>query len=222
MATALTRSSASAVAALATLLFAGAAGADDVLNPASNPGAAPPVTTRRGSFTLGADLGVGVASIVGYPNDAQKIGYAGYYTVTYARPSLLGEAWLGAAFTDWLTFTLGFTASPVLATGENTALSYGGIFHIEAFPLFALGGHLRDLGVRFDAGLGVAWVKDPSGFKLVDSTLASIVGGGIFYEGLRAGKTAHGPFLMGNYLWSDTALRPAIFLGWRSAFYALP
>jgi hypothetical protein len=230
MATVLKRPSAGAAAALAAMLVTGAATADDVLGSARSTDAAavgdtpktPAPTSRRGGFTVGADLGAGVASIVGYPNDVKKIGYIGYYTVTGVRPSVLGELWLGGAFTDWFTFSIGATASPVLATGENRAQSFGGMFHIEVFPLFLLGGHLRDLGVRLDAGLGMATVRDASGVRLVDSTLASMIGGGVFYEGLRLGKTAHGPFLMGNYLWSETALRPAIFLGWRSVLYTKP
>ena len=84
------------------------------------------------------------------------------------------------------------------------------------------GGHLRDLGVRFDAGVGTGSVSDRLGTKLVDSSFASIIGGGIFYEGFRARKFAHGPFLMGDYVWADTVRRPAIFLGWRSVLYTGP
>lgn len=220
------RGGAAAALVLAASLSAGPARADSMLGQSTVDqavGVVPPSpTTLRGGFTVGADLGVGVASIVGYPNDVQKIGYVSYYTVTHVRPSVVAELWLGGAFADWFTFAIGGTFSPVLDTGENKARMFGGIFRVEAFPFFPLGGHFRDLGLRFDVGLGEATVTDPSKIKLVDSTLASIIGGGIFYEGLHAGKTAHGPFLMGNYLWSDTALRPAIFIGWRSVFYAKP
>src|SRR4051794_10450520 len=64
--------------------------------------------TRRGGFMVGVDLGFGVGSIVGYPNDVKKIGFASAYTVTGARPASLGEAWIGAALTDWINFGLGF------------------------------------------------------------------------------------------------------------------
>jgi hypothetical protein len=134
----------------------------------------------------------------------------------------VGELWIGGALTDYVNFGLGFTSSMLFATGDNKARLTGGIFRVEAFPLFPLGGPLRDLGVRFDAGLGVGQVTDPSGAALVDSSSASIIGGGIFWEGLRAWKTAHGPMLIANYLWSDTARRPAIFLGWRSVLYTSP
>jgi hypothetical protein len=180
----------------------------------------PPV--RRGVFMIGLDAGAGLGSIVGYPNDSTKIGYAGYYTATGVRPATVFEGWLGAAFTDWFTFGIGFTTSSLFATGSNTARLTGALFRVEAFPLFPLGGAFRDLGVRFDAGPASASVTDAAGDKLVDSSFASFVGGGIFWEALRAWKTNHGPFLMGNYLWSDSARRPAILLGWRTVLYTSP
>jgi hypothetical protein len=189
---------------------------------ASTPTPPPPKATRRSGFTFGIDVGAGVASIVGFPNDLTKIGYAQWYTATGARPAATLEAWAGGALSDWLTVGLGFKGSRLFATNGDTAESLGGMFHVEAYPLFLLGGPLRDLGVRFDAGLGTASVTDASGTKLVDGSAASIVGGGIFYEGIRAWKTAHGPFIMGDYAWTDAVRRPAIFIGWRSAIYTGP
>ena len=171
---------------------------------------------------IGLDAGVGLGSIVGYPNDVNKIGYAGYYTATGVRPASVIEAWLGGAFTDWFSFGVGFTTSSLFATGSNKTRLTGGIFRVETFPLYSLGGVWRDLGIRLDAGLGSASVTDPAGDKLVDASSASIIGGGVFWEGLRAWKTNHGPFLMGDYLWSDTARRPAILIGWRSVLYTSP
>jgi hypothetical protein len=220
-----TRSQRSCVAfglALAVLGGASSARAEDppaVTPPASDP---PPKATRRRGFTFGIDLGVGVASIVGYPNDLTKIGYAQYYSATGARPAGTLEAWAGVAIMDWFTVALGFKGSRLFDVDGDKAQSLGGMFHIEAFPLFPLGGHLRDLGVRFDAGLGTAGVTDANGNAIVQGGSTSTIGGGLFYEGIRAWKTAHGPFLMGDYVWSDTARRPAIFIGWRSAFYSGP
>jgi hypothetical protein len=203
-----------ALAALAALLLARAAAAEEP--------AAEAMPTRRNGFTIGLDAGPGIASIVGFPNDEKKLGYAHWYTVTGARPALVGEAWIGGAFTDWFIFSLGITASPIFAAqGGNTAKSVAGMFHIEAFPLFPLGGRWRDLGIRFDAGTGAATVSNAQDVKLVDSSAASLIGGGVFYEGVgRTRRFAQGPFLMGNYIWSDTARRPAIFIGWRASFSA--
>jgi hypothetical protein len=184
--------------------------------------AAPPKPTRRGGFVVGLTAGAGAASLVGYPNDEQKIGYASYYTVTGVRPAGLAQLWIGGAFSDWITFGVGFSGTPIFATGSNQARSSAGMFHIEAFPLFALGGRLRDLGIMLDAGFGTANVTDPTGTKLVDSSSTSLLGGGVFYEGIRTWKIAQGPFLMGNYMWSDTALRPGIFAGWRVSLYTKP
>jgi hypothetical protein len=224
MATVLMRSSAG-VLALGMMVLAANAQADDTLAPPRDDSAAvaaAKVPRRRGGFTFGIDAGLGLASIAGYPNDVKEIGYARYYRATGVRSSTVLEGWIGGAFSDLFTFELGLTNSVLLGTGGDTSKSFGGIFRIEAFPLFTFGGHLRDLGVRFDAGVGSGSVSDRLGTKLVDSSFASIFGGGIFYEGFRARKFAHGPFLMGNYLWSDTALRPGIFIGWRSVLYTKP
>jgi hypothetical protein len=201
--------------ALAALLVPGVALAEDA--PAE-----PPKPTRRGGFVVGVAAGAGLASIVGYPNDLQKEGYAGYYTATGARPSSLLQLWIGGAFADWFTLGVGFTAGSLFATGSDTARSGAGLFHVEAFPLFSLGGHLRDLGVMLDAGFGTATVADAMSNKLVDSSAASLIGGGVFYEAFRTWKIRQGPFLMGNYVWSDTALRPGIFAGWRASLYVKP
>lgn len=201
--------------ALAALLSSPSARADPP-DPAGGP------SIRRDGFTFGLDLGLGLASIAGYPNDVNKIGFAGYYSATGARPTALIEGWLGGTLIDWLTVAVGVKSSTLFATGSDKAKTIGVVLHVETFPLLSLGGHLRDLGVRLDAGLGTANVADPTGYKLVDGGLTSTIGAGVFYEGIRAWKTAHGPFVMGDYFFSDTARRPAIFFGWRSVFYAHP
>jgi hypothetical protein len=196
--------------------------ADPAAPPPTAPPAAPPTAARRDGFTFGVAAGVGLASIAGYPNDATKIGLPAWHSATGVRPSTMLEGWIGGAITDWFTVGVGVKASLLLATGSTTARAFGGVAHIEAFPLFSLGGPLRDLGVLVDAGLGTATVTDGGGTKIVDGASTSIFGGGFFYEGLRAWKTAHGPFVMADYVWSDTASRPAFFVGWRSELYARP
>ena len=229
MATLLERSSCAA-AALIALLLPRAAWADDILPPPpppeavdpAAPVAAPAPPSRRGGFTAGVMVGAGAASMVGYPNDVTKIGYQSWYTSTGVRPATLGQLWIGAAVTDWINLGFGVTYSRLFDTGSDKATSYGGVFRVEAFPLFPLGGQLRDLGVLFEAGPYLATVKDASGTAIVDSALASLVGGGVFYEGIHTWKIAQGPYLVGDYLWSDTARRPAIFAGWRVSLYRRP
>src|ERR1700733_6891416 len=66
---------------------------------------APP--TRRAGFSVGVEVGFGVGSIVGYPNDVKKEGLARYYSSTGVRPGSVGILWLGGAMTDWFNFGLG-------------------------------------------------------------------------------------------------------------------
>ena len=231
MATVSPRLPGSTAVALAALLLPGAATADEVKvvtavaepAPAVDPSAwekAP--ATRRSGFVIGTALGGGIASIVGFPNDARKIGYAPYYTATGVRPSPLLELWLGGALTDWFTFGLGFTAGSLFLTGDTRATAGAGVFHIEVFPLFYVSEKLRDLGVMLDAGTGSATVKSKADVKLVDSSAASLVGAGVFWEPARFWRFRGGPFVMGNYVWSDTARRPGIFAGWRMSLYTGP
>ncbi|MFT3766593.1 MAG: hypothetical protein QM820_13930 [Minicystis sp.] len=240
MATVSLRSLGSTAVALGALLVTGAAAADepakvagDASAAAATPraSAAPPAdpsawekapATRRSGFNLGAAMGFGLASIVGFPNDVKKIGYVPYYTATGARPTPVFEVWLGGALADWLNFGLGVTGNLVLATGDNKARSVAGIFHVEIFPLFHVSERLQDLGITIEAGTGVATVTSPKDEKLVDSSAASLVGGGVFWEPVRAWRFRGGPFLMGNYMWSDTARRPAIFAGFRMSLYSGP
>jgi hypothetical protein len=209
------------VAAFAALLIAGRARADDAkpADPASWETA--PASWRSG-FVLGAQLGVGVASIAGYPNDVKKAGFAGYYTATGARPAAILEAWIGGALADWVTFTIGFAGTPLYATGADQARTYAGVFHIEAFPLFYVGDRLRDLGVTFEAGTGVSTVTDSAGNQIVASSAASFIGGGLFWEPLHLWRIHAGPFLLGDYMWSDTVRRPALFAGFRGSLYTGP
>jgi hypothetical protein len=189
--------------------------------PAANPRAwetAP--ATHRSGFALGVEVGFGLSSIVGFPNDVKKIGYAPYYTATGARPTPALAFWLGGALTDWLNFGVGFTAGNLLATGDDKARSAAGMFHVELFPLFYVRESLRDLGVFLDVGTGVASVTSAKDEKLVDSSAASLLGGGILWEPVHFWRVRGGPFLMGNYVWSDTARRPGIFAGWRMSLYA--
>lgn len=205
------------LAATLACLDAGA----DVATPPPDPNAwqkAPP--TRRGGFAMGMALGFGVAGISGYPADVKKAGYAAYYATTDARPAPNLSVWVGGALSDWLNFGFGVTGGLLLATGDNTTQSFAGMFHIEAFPLFYVSDKLRDLGLMFDAGSGIARLIDPKDRKLVDSTAASMVGGGVFWEPIQFWRIRGGPFLVGNYMWSGTAQRPAVYAGWRMSLYS--
>ena len=177
--------------------------------------------TRRAGFITGVFAGFGIASVAGFPNDLKKIGRARYYTVTGVIPGGSGMLWIGGALTDYFNFGLGLQASQLISSG-NTINNVAFTFHVEAFPLFPLGGAWRDAGVLLDAGTGSVIVhsKDDSTHALVDGGATSEIGGGVFYEGLQLGKFGLGPFLLGNYYWSDSARRPGVFAGLRGTLYA--
>lgn len=176
--------------------------------------------TYRSGFVIGLSLGVGVVAFSGFPNDARKVGLQRYYTETGASLGGMGALWFGGALSDWFTFGVGFGGGSMPLLSDKKASASGLIFHMEAYPLFPLGGRYRDLGVMFDAGTGSATVtpKDQE-TKLIDSGSASHIAAGPFYEGFQVWKLKGGPFVEGSYVWSDTVRRPAVFFGWRAALY---
>jgi hypothetical protein len=202
--------------------------------------------SRRSGLAINLSFGNGIASVVGYPNDAQKVGYARYYHASGARPGGVTSLWIGGAITDWFVFGVGFSGGGLQFTGDTTVSSGGTIFHAEVFPLYYRGGAWRDVGLMLDAGLGTATVVDdgtkvkqvdvstatrprpPVPFftqpkdKLVDSGSASLIGAGVFYEAAKIWRVRIAPFVYANYIWSDTVRRPGIFLGVHSTFYWKP
>ncbi|HVY44827.1 MAG TPA: hypothetical protein VHB21_03070, partial [Minicystis sp.] len=205
--------------ALATLALAGAARADVQTSEQWDT----PRATRRSGFSVGGELGAGVLSIAGFPNDPKKIGYQSYYTETGVRPGTWLALWLGGAFNDWLSFGVGFGASSMFATDQGEKVTCAALlFHVEGFPFEPFtGGHLRDLGLALDAGTGPVNVDDRTGkTPLVEGGAASLVGATVFYEGIRFWRVGSGPFMAANYMFSDSARRPAFFIGYRAALYA--
>jgi hypothetical protein len=176
--------------------------------------------SHRSGFVVGLTLGSGVAAISGFPNDSRKIGLLSHYTETGASIGSMGSLWFGGALSDWFTFGIGFTGGSMPLLSEQKTTSSGLIFHIEAYPLFPLGGRWRDLGVMLEAGTGAVEVTPKDSDKLlIDSGSASLIGGGPFYEGFKLWKLKHGPFIEGSYVWSNSVRRPAVFFGWRTSFY---
>lgn len=184
--------------------------------------AEPARPTRRSGFTFGATLGAVVGGAQGYPNELGKIDNSAFYR----RASGFGEGgviWLGGALADWFTFGLGAEMASFSGSGRSSS---GGafVFHLEAFPLFARGGALRDLGVMADFGTGTASIRDDSGDEIAKSGAQSLVGLGAFWEGLRVAgdHLALGPFASFHYANSDALARQIGMVGLRTAFYGGP
>lgn len=176
---------------------------------------------RRSSFTFGIALGASLGSVSGFPNDPTKIGLARYYTDTGVGAGFGGRAWMGVALRDFLTFGLTFGSLGIDA-GETVMFSGMVGFHTEIFPLYTLGGPLRDLGLMVETGVGTAIVTPPDDQDtlLVDGGLTSALGLGVFYEGLRFGKKlGMGPYLSYDYMYGNSIRGGAFVLGWRTALY---
>jgi hypothetical protein len=227
-------------AALAALLLAPSASFGEAAQPspvasAEPPAQAPPPApedpskawetaraTRRSGFVIGIALQGGFGALSGYPADTKKIGVDAYYSTTGIAPAIGGFAWIGGALTDWFVFGVGGGTGRVFVR-DREAFAFNILFHIEAFPLFPLGGALRDLGVMLNVGTGQVTLHVTGRERaIVDSGVSSVLGGGVFWEGIRLWRVAMGPFVLGNYQWSSAADWPALFVGWRTSLYTGP
>ncbi len=177
---------------------------------------------RRCGFALGLSLGPFVGTATGYPNDSLKIDREAYETDVGFAGGGAGGSWIGVAITDWFVFGLGGMGGRLFSADHTT--TYGAFaFHIDAFPAYSAGGPWRDLGLMLDVGLGLTWSQKKDGEdKLIDSGGASRIAFGGFYEGIRLWKLSMGPFAAADVMFSPSAMRPAAWAGWRTAFYAGP
>lgn len=176
--------------------------------------------TRRSGFVFGVQAGGGLGMASGYPLDLKKIGRAAYYTQTSIGLNGLAIGWLGYSLKDWLTFGVGAGLDGLVA-GDKLGWGAVGVFRVEAFPLFPLGGAFRELGVTFDAGaaLMTIWHEDDTEKDLIDAGAASYLGGGAFFEGIRFWRVSTGPGVYASYMWSDTVRHGMVTLDWRVTLY---
>jgi hypothetical protein len=213
-------------AVLAGLLWAAQSRAEPALEPPqaapakSAPG--PAKATRRSGFTASVNLGPSLGGLAGFQNDSRKIGRARYYTETVGAGGL-GTGWIGAALSDWLNFGVGGAYGWTFAPGVHTEIG-GILFRVEAFPLWSLGGAFRDVGMNLNGGVGLisATAADDIDKTLVNGGLASWIGVGAFYEGIRLWRLSMGPFAVYDYVWSSSVRLPVGTIGWRTTLYVGP
>lgn len=199
------------------------AGADTAKAAASSePASQHPQATRRSGFTMSASLGPSLGRAAGFPNDTRKIGRTPYYTET-AVGGGLATGWIGVALSDWLTFGLGGTYGWVFG-GDAQVESAGILFRVEAFPLWPVGGVFRDIGLNLNSGVGLlsATSADNPEITLINGGLASWIGVGAFYEGIRLWRLSMGPFAVYDYMWSASVKLPVATIGWRTTLYVGP
>lgn len=196
--------------------------ANDAPPPADEPVWEREPSTRRDGLIFGLQGNLGLAMASGYPLDLKKIGRAAHYTETDIGFSAIGLLWVGVALKDWLSFGVGATLDGLVAGDEKLGWGYGGVFRLEGFPLWPLGGIGKEIGVTFDAGASAFAVPKPdsNAVKLIDGGAASYLGGGVFYEGIRYWRISMGPGIYAGYMWSDTVRHGAVTLDFRATFYS--
>ena len=177
---------------------------------------------HRGGFAVGIVAGVGVGASNGFPADSRKIGRAEFYTESGLGLATNATLWIGGALADWLTFGVGFGYGRII-NAETVSPAPTAIFHTDVYPLYSLGGALRNLGVTLDFGLGFASTEDAeTEQRLIDAGGASHVFAGVLFEGIEVWKVKMGPFAGVHYLFSETIRRPAAILGFRTTLYTAP
>lgn len=174
---------------------------------------------RRSGFAAAFDLGFGLGHLSGYPNEVSKIDDPEFESSTGAALGSTWSLWAGGALRDWFTFGLGLMSMGA-ASKDIKAGSTAFILHVEAFPLWSLGGRLRDLALYTHFGAG--GLKITGGPEEADGGFMSVLGGGLSYELWRPGHFAIGPVLEGSYSYSQSGEAFGVFAGVRSSFYGGP
>jgi hypothetical protein len=177
---------------------------------------------HRGDFAIGLSAMPGLGASNGFPNDSKKIGRERYYTESGLGFAPSSSIWIGGAFADWLTFGLGGGYGTIL-TGDTLSPAPYAFFHGDVYPLYALGGHCRNLGGMFETGIAFPRTVDAETEEtLIDSAGASYIFAGAFWEGIEVWKIKMGPLAGVHYMFSQTIRRPVAVLGFRISLYSAP
>lgn len=175
---------------------------------------------RRSDFVFGLSTGLVLGSASGYPNELAKIDDPAYEARTGLALGPGGAAWIGGALTDWFTFGIG----GMLLNGEGSQGKASGgafIFRVEAFPLYAYGGSLRDLAFFATFGAGGFEIEGEAG-KKGEGGVVSVAGVGSAFELFRFGAFAFAPTAEYVLLGSQTTTAHQSILGARMVIYGGP
>lgn len=175
---------------------------------------------RRSDFVLGASGGLLLGTASGYPNEIDKIDDPDFESKTGFAIGNGLSFWLGGALADWFTFGLGAT----LVNGSGSKGDVGGgafIVKVETFPLYGLGGPLRDLAFFADFGAGSLTIQgEPD--EDAEGGFTSVAGLGSAYELFRFGRFALAPTAQYLLVSSQTVTAHSGILGARVVFYGGP
>jgi hypothetical protein len=178
------------------------------------------VAERRSDLVLGASAGLLLGATSGYPNELDRIDVPAYESSTGFAAGTGFSFWLGGALADW--FTVGVGVTLLGGSGADGRMSgTAGILKVEAFPLYEMGGPLRDLAFFADFGAGGMSVEgkpvDPA-----DGGFTSVAGLGSAYELFRLSRFAFAPTAEYLFIRSPTIVSHSAVLGARVVFYGGP
>jgi hypothetical protein len=178
--------------------------------------------TRRKGFTVGVVGGLQIVEATGTPTAFEERNPAHRTDTGLTLVPLAATVFVGGAFTDWLSLHVGGTASHFERSGlAMTQAAF--VFRLEAWPLFPLGGVLRDIGVGGEFGTGMSQVTDSrTGDELADGGGLSLIGVNVFWDAARLGGLGVGPFVGYVRSSNETFLQQAGWLGLRTVFHAGP
>lgn len=175
---------------------------------------------RRSDFVIGLSplLALGVAK--GYPNEVEKIDNPTYEASTGFGAGFGLSIWIGGALTDWFTFGVGPTFFNISGSGGH-ASGGGATLRVEAFPLYAFGGPLRDLAFFGTFGAGGLTIEGEDGER-GEGGFTSMASLGSAYELFRAGHFAFAPTVEYQLVRSESIVAHQALLGVRAVFYGGP
>jgi hypothetical protein len=175
---------------------------------------------RRSDFVLGFSAGLALGAANGYPNEIAKLDEPAYEAKTGFAVGPGGAVWIGGALRDWFTIGVG---GMYLGVNGSSGKGSGGAFilRVESFPLWPLGGSLRDLAVFATFGAG-GYVVKADGGKRGEGGFTSVAGIGSGYELFRLGPVALGPSAEYLLMYSQSATAHTGIVGLRAVLYAGP
>ncbi|HEY3500615.1 MAG TPA: hypothetical protein VGK73_38240 [Polyangiaceae bacterium] len=175
---------------------------------------------RRSDFVIGVSPVLVLGGASGYPNEVDKIDNPGFEAKTGFGAGAGVSVWLGGALADWFTFGVGPTFFGT--SGSQGSGSGGGVvFRVEAYPLYGVGGPLRDLAFFTTFGAGVFTVKGKAGER-GEGGFTSMAGLGSAYELFRAGHFAFAPTVQYQLVRSQSLVGHQAQIGVRAVFYGGP
>ena len=175
---------------------------------------------RRSDIVLGVSGGLLLGAANGYPNEIDKIDEPAFESSTGFAVGNGFSFWFGGALTDWFTFGLGMTLLDSSGS-DGTMSGQAFIAKVEAFPLYGMGGPLRDLAFFTDFGAGGMTIEgEPEGEA--EGGFTSVAGFGSAYEIFRFGHFAFAPTAEYLLVRSPTVTAHSGILGLRALFYGGP